>query len=48
LLNGSAALDVMTHEAAAGRVGAALDEIAKLDEVHGRPELLGVVGERGV
>jgi homoserine dehydrogenase len=48
LLNGSAALDIVTHEAAAGRVGAALEEIARLDEVHGRPELLGVVGERGV
>jgi homoserine dehydrogenase len=48
LLNGSAGLDIVTHEAAAGRVGAALEEIAKLDEVHGRPELLGVVGERGV
>jgi homoserine dehydrogenase len=48
LLNGSAGLDIVTHEAAAGRVGAALEEIARLDEVHGRPELLGVVGERGV
>jgi homoserine dehydrogenase len=48
LLNGSAALDIVTHEAAAGRVGAALDRIAKLDEVHGTPQLLGVVAERGV
>lgn len=48
LLNGSAALDIVTHEAAAGRVGAALDRIAKLDDVHGTPQLLGVVAERGV
>ena len=48
LLNGSAALDIVTHEAPAGRVGAALENIAKLDEVHGRPQLLGVVAERGV
>jgi len=48
LLNGSAALDIVTHEAAAGRVAAALDNIAKLDEVHGEPQLLGVVSERGV
>jgi homoserine dehydrogenase len=48
LLNGSAALDVVTHEAPAGRVGAALDKIAELDEVHDSPQLLGVVAERGV
>jgi homoserine dehydrogenase len=47
LLNGSAALDIVTHEAPAGRVGAALEEIVKLDEVHARPDLLGVVAERG-
>jgi homoserine dehydrogenase len=48
LLNGSAALDLVTHEAPAGRVAAALDEIAKLDEVQGRPDALPVVSDRGV
>jgi len=48
LLNGSAALDLVTHEAPAGRVAAALDEIAKLEEVQGRPDVLPVVSDRGV
>lgn len=48
LQNGSATLDVVTHEAAAGNVAAALDAIAALEEVRSPPELLGVVSERGV
>jgi homoserine dehydrogenase len=48
VLNGSAALDVVTHSAPSGRVAAALDAIAALPEVHTRPEALRVVTERGV
>jgi len=48
LVNGSAALDVVTHAAAAGRVDAALAAIGALDEVRGRPEALRLIAERGV
>jgi homoserine dehydrogenase len=42
-----AALDVVTHEAPWGRVEAALAAIARLPEVHGEPDVLHVVSERG-
>ncbi|HEV8686756.1 MAG TPA: homoserine dehydrogenase [Gaiellaceae bacterium] len=48
MLNGSAALDIVTHAAPAGRVDAALDAIAKLSEVRSRPEAMRVIAERGV
>jgi homoserine dehydrogenase len=48
LLNGSAALDLVTHDAPAGRVDAALDEIASLDEVLRPPDVFPVVHDRGV
>jgi homoserine dehydrogenase len=47
LFNGSAALDLVTHEAPAGRVAAALDAAAELPEVRSRPEALRVIAERG-
>jgi homoserine dehydrogenase len=48
MLNGSAALDIVTHAAPAGRVDAALDAIAQLPEVRSRPEAMRVIAERGV
>jgi homoserine dehydrogenase len=48
LLDGSAALDVVTHAAPAGRLDAALEAIGKLDEVRARPEALRLIAERGV
>jgi homoserine dehydrogenase len=48
LLEDGAALDVVTHEAPAGRLEAAAAEIADLDEVHGRPTVLPVISERPV
>jgi homoserine dehydrogenase len=48
LVNGSAALDLVTHEAPVGRVAAALEEIAALEDVTDRPQALLVVSERGV
>jgi hypothetical protein len=47
LVNGSAALDLVTHEAPTGRVEAALDSAAGLSEVRSRPEALRVITERG-
>jgi hypothetical protein len=43
-----AALHVITHEARAGSLDAALDAIADLPEVHGRPTPLPVISQRGV
>jgi homoserine dehydrogenase len=43
-----AALHVITHEARAGALEEALDAIAALPEVHGRPQPLPVISERGV
>jgi homoserine dehydrogenase len=43
-----AALDVVTHEAPTGSVRAAAAAIASLPEVHGEPEVIRVVTERGV
>ena len=48
LINGSAALDVVTHTAPAGRVQAALDAVAALPEVHAPPEAMRLIEERGV
>jgi homoserine dehydrogenase len=48
LVDGQAALDIVTHGAPCGRVEAALDAIAQLDEVRSRPEALRVIAERGV
>jgi homoserine dehydrogenase len=47
VVNGSAALDLVTHEAPAGRVEAALDSAARLTEVRSPPEALRVITERG-
>jgi homoserine dehydrogenase len=47
LVNGSAALDLVTHEAPAGRVEAALNSAAALAEVRSRPEALRMITERG-
>ena len=46
-LNGAASLDVVTHEAAAGRVRNAAAAIAALSEVWGEPDVVRVVTERG-
>jgi homoserine dehydrogenase len=48
LVDGAAALDVVTHTAPSGRVDAALDAIGALPEVHQRPDALRLVVERGV
>ena len=47
-LDDSAALDIVTHEASTGSVRAAAAAIAALPEVHGEPEFIRVVTERGV
>ena len=44
----SASLDMVTHEAWTGSVRAAAAAIAALPEVHGEPEVIRVVTERGV
>ncbi len=46
LVNGNAAIDIVTHTAPAGRVESALDTIAALDDVRGRPDALRVVSQR--
>ena len=46
--NGRAGLDLVTHDAPAGRLAAALDAIGALDEVACRPEPLRVISDRGV
>jgi homoserine dehydrogenase len=43
-----AALDIVTHEARAGGVAAAVAALTRLDEVHGEPDVLSVITERGV
>ncbi len=48
VVNGGAALDIVTHSAPAGRVDAALDAIGQLSEVRSRPEAMRVIAERGV
>jgi homoserine dehydrogenase len=47
LVDGTAALDLVTHEAPAGRVEAALDSASRLTEVRSRPEALRMITERG-
>ena len=47
-LDGAASLDVVTHEALAGRVRAAAQAIGALPEVRGHPDVVRVVSERGV
>ncbi len=47
LVNGTAALDLVTHEAPAGHVEAALESAARLTEVRSSPEALRVITERG-
>jgi homoserine dehydrogenase len=48
LVNGSAALDVVTHGAPAGKVESALAAIGALDEVRARPQAMRMIAERGV
>jgi homoserine dehydrogenase len=48
LLDDGAVLDIVTHEAPGGSVSAALADVATLDEVHGRPEAMRVISDRGV
>jgi homoserine dehydrogenase len=47
-LNGSAVLHIVTHDAPAGAVRAAAAALAHLPEVHGEPDVIRVVTERGV
>ena len=47
-LSEGASLDIVTHEAPTGRVHAAAAAIGELPEVHGAPEVMRVVSERGV
>ena len=46
-LNGAASLDIVTHEASTGSVRAAAAALAHLPEVHGEPDVIRVVSERG-
>jgi homoserine dehydrogenase len=46
LLEDGAALDVVTHTAAAGKVTAALDDVSALGAVRGRPAALRVISDR--
>jgi homoserine dehydrogenase len=48
LVDGAAALDIVTHESPTGRLQAALDAVAALPEVRGAPRALRLVTERGV
>jgi homoserine dehydrogenase len=47
-LSEGASLDIVTHDAPTGRVHAAAAAIGELPEVHGAPEVMRVVSERGV
>jgi len=40
-------LHIVTHEASAGSVRAAAAALAHLPEVHGEPDVIRVVAERG-
>jgi homoserine dehydrogenase len=46
-LNGAASLDIVTHQASTGSVRAAAAALAHLPEVHGEPDVIRVVSERG-
>jgi homoserine dehydrogenase len=48
LVDGAAALDVVTHTAPSGRLEAALDALSELDDVRGRPRAMRLIAERGV
>jgi homoserine dehydrogenase len=48
LVDGAATLDVVTHTAPAGRIAAALEALAALEDVRGRPRALRLIAERGV
>ncbi|HXY86185.1 MAG TPA: homoserine dehydrogenase [Gaiellaceae bacterium] len=48
LVDGSAALDLVTHEAPAGRVESALDAAARLGDVRSTPEAFRLIAERGL
>ena len=48
LVNGTAALDVVTHEAQAGRIDAALEAVSDLPEVRSFSRAMRLVTERGV
>ena len=48
LADGAAVLHVVTHEAAAGELEAALAEIAALPECRREPSVLAVISDRGV
>jgi len=48
LVDGAAALDVVTHTAPSGRLEAALDALSELDDVYGRPRAMRLIAERGV
>ena len=45
-LDDSASLDIITHEAATGRLDAAVAAIAALQEVHAQPTVMRVIGDR--
>jgi homoserine dehydrogenase len=47
-VNGSATLHIVTHEAPAGDLDAALEEIAELEESTAPPSALPVISDRGV
>ncbi|HEX3255077.1 MAG TPA: ACT domain-containing protein, partial [Gaiellaceae bacterium] len=47
-VNGSATLHIVTHEAPAGDLDAALEEIAELEESKAAPSALPVISDRGV
>jgi homoserine dehydrogenase len=46
--DGGATLHIVTHEAPAGRLQGALDEIERLDETRAAPSALPVISDRGV
>jgi homoserine dehydrogenase len=48
LVNGTAALDIVLHDAPVGRVERALEAVGALEEVRSRPEALRMISERGV
>ena len=47
-VNGSATLHIVTHEAPAGDLDAALEEIGELEESKAPPSALPVISDRGV
>jgi homoserine dehydrogenase len=47
-LTDGAALDIVTHEARAGGIAAAVAALGLMGDVHGEPDVLSVISERGV